>query len=178
MKTQALYGLIAEFTEPAQVLTATQHAYDAGYRQLDAFTPFQVEGLAQALGMRNTGVPIITLLGGITGGLTGYGMQFYAATIHYPLNVGGRPLHSWPAFVPITFELIILFAAVGTALGMFLLNGLPEPHHPVFETPFFEERNQSHFYLCIEARDPLFDREDTQGFLLQQNPAHVWEVPA
>jgi hypothetical protein len=178
MKTDALYGLIAEFTEPAHVLKATEHAYAAGYRRLDAFTPFRVEGLAEALGLRNTGVPIITLLCGITGGLTGYGMQFYAATAHYPLNVGGRPLHSWPAFVPIAFELTVLFAALGTAIGMFLLNGLPRPHHPVFETPFFEERNQSHFYLCIEARDPLFDREGTKSLLLTQNPAHVWEVPA
>jgi hypothetical protein len=178
MKTGVLYGLIAEFTEAAQVLEVARQAYAAGYRRLDAFTPFHVVGLAEALGLRNTRVPLVTLLCGITGGLTGYGMQYYAANIHYPLNVGGRPLHSWPAFVPITFELTVLFAAIGAAVGMFLLNGLPRPHHPVFETPFFEERNQSHFYLCIETRDPLFDREGTQKFLLKQNPAHVWEVPA
>jgi len=178
MKANGLYGLIAEFNEPEQVLVAAQRARAAGYRRLDAFTPYHVEGLAEELGMHSTGVPVITLLCGMTGGLTGYGMQFFAATIHYPLNVGGRPLHSWPAFVPITFELTILFAALGTVIGMLLLNGLPRPHHPVFETPFFETRNQSRFYLCIEARDPLFDPLATQEFLLQQNPAHVWEVPA
>jgi hypothetical protein len=121
---------------------------------------------------------LITLLCALTGGLTGYGMQFYTATIHYPLNVGGRPPHSWPSFVPITFELAVLFAALGTVIGMLLLNGLPRPHHPIFETPFFEERNQSHFYLCVEACDPLFDLEGTRSFLLKQNPANVWEVPA
>jgi hypothetical protein len=180
MKSDALHGLIAEFTDPGQVLAAARQAYAAGYRQLDAYTPFQVEGLAEALGLRNTGVPFITLLCGIAGGLTGYGMEYFAAAIHYPLNVGGRPLHSWPAFIPITFELTVLFAAIGSAVGMFWLNGLPRPHHPVFETPFFEQRNQSHFYLCIETSDPLFDRTRTHGFLLEleQKPAHVWEVPA
>ncbi|MDR3402364.1 MAG: DUF3341 domain-containing protein [Chthoniobacter sp.] len=178
MKDGILYGLIAEFNEPGQVLEATRQARAMGYRRLDAFTPFLVEGLAEELGMQNNGVPLITLLCGIAGGLTGYGMQYFAAAIHYPLNVGGRPLHSWPAFVPITFELTILFAALGTVIGMLLLNGLPRLHHPVFETPFFEERNQSHFYLCIESRDPLFERQGAEDFLLKQNPAHVWEVLA
>lgn len=178
MSAPSLHGLIAEFDEPGPLLEATRRAYAAGYRRLDAYTPFHVEGVVEALGMRNTGVPIITLLCGIIGGLAGYGMQYFAAVIHYPLNVGGRPLHSWPAFVPITFELTILFAALGTVIGMLMLNGLPRHHHPVFEAPFFEERNQSHFYLCIEARDPLFDRDGTQNFLLEQKPTHVWEVPA
>jgi len=178
MNDAPLHGLIAEFIEPAAVLAAARAAHEAGYRRLDAYTPYHVEGLAEAIGMRRTGVPPITLCGGILGALTGYGMQFYAANIHYPLNVGGRPLHSWPAFVPITFELTILFAALGTAVGMFLLNGLPRPHHPVFETPFFEQRNQSHFYLCIETGDPLFDRTKTREFLARQDAGQVWEVPA
>lgn len=178
MKDGGVYGLIAEFEEPEQVLEATRQASAAGYRRMDAYTPFLVEGLAEELGMHKTGVPPITLLFGIVGGLGGYGMQYFAATIHYPINVGGRPLHSWPAFVPITFELTVLFAALGTVIGMLLLNGLPRHHHPVFETPHFEQRNQSHFYLCIEARDPLFDRAGTQDFLLKLKPAHVWEVPA
>lgn len=178
MKMNSLHGLIAEFEEPAQVLAAARQAKAAGYRRVEAYTPYLVEGLAEELGMHNTGVPLICLLCGITGGLTGYGMEYFAAVIHYPINVGGRPLHSWPAFVPITFELTVLFAALGTVIGMLLLNGLPRPHHPVFETPFFEQRNQSHFYLCIEAKDPLFDRAMTEDFLLKQKPAHVWEVPA
>jgi hypothetical protein len=178
MNSAELHGLIAEFDEPQALLNAARQAYAAGYRRLDAYTPFHVDGVVEAIGMHNTGVPIITLLCGIAGGLTGYGMQYFAAAIHYPLNIGGRPLHSWPSFIPITFELTVLFAALGTVIGMLMLNGLPRPHHPVFETPFFEERNQSHFYLCIEARDPLFDRSETQQFLLTQKPANIWEVPA
>ncbi|TCO87229.1 quinol:cytochrome c oxidoreductase membrane protein [Chthoniobacter flavus] len=178
MKENGIYGLIAEFEEPDQVLAAARQARAAGYRRVEAYTPYLVEDLAEELGMHNTGVPLICLLCGITGGLGGYGMEYFAAAIHYPINVGGRPLHSWPAFIPITFELTVLFAALGTVIGMLILNGLPRPHHPVFETPFFEQRNQSHFYLCIEAKDPLFDRTITQEFLLKQKPAHVWEVPA
>jgi hypothetical protein len=96
--------------------------------------------------------------------------------IDYPLNVGGRPLRSWPAFIPVTFELTVLCAALGAVLGMLALNGLPRPHHPIFETPFFVERNQSRFYLCIEATDRQFDKEDTREFLWNQGPAEIWEV--
>ena len=129
-------------------------------------------------GMRRTYVPLCTLLGGIAGGLTGYGMQFYSAAIDYPLNVGGRPLHSWPAFVPITFELTVLFAALSAAISMLAFNGLPRPHHPIFEMPHFEERNASHFYLAIEARDGLFQAEEVRAFLAGQKPGAVWEVEA
>jgi hypothetical protein len=178
MKVNGIYGLIAEFEEPDQVVEAARQARTAGYRRVDAYTPYCVEGLAEELGLHNTGVPLITLVCGIIGGLGGYGMEYFAAVVHYPINVGGRPLHSWPAFIPITFELTVLFAAIGTVIGMLILNGLPRPNHPVFETPFFEQRNQSHFYLCIESKDPLFDRTMTEDFLLKQKPAHVWEVPA
>jgi hypothetical protein len=170
MKDPRLYGLVAEFLEPASLLAATQAARRAHYQKMDAYTPYPVEGLAEALGMRFTGVPLTTLLCGIAGGTLGYGMQFYSAVVDYPLNVGGRPLHSWPAFVPITFELTVLVAACGAALSMLLYNGLPRPHHPIFETPFFRERNASRFYLCIEARDRRFSPDKTRAFLEEQAP--------
>jgi hypothetical protein len=178
MNDAKLYGLIAEFTEPDHLLAAALQAHAEGYRRCDAFTPYHVEGLAEAIGMHRTGVPLVTLICALGGATIGYAMQLYSAAADYPINVGGRPLHSWPAFVPITFELAVLFGAFGTAIGMLLLNGLPRPHHPVFETPFFAERNQSRFYLCIEAADPRFDRMRTEDFLQKQNPAHIWEVPA
>ncbi len=177
MSEPALYGLVAEFLEAEPLLAATRAARKAGYKHMDAYTPYAVEGLGEALGMRFTGVPFCTLLGGIIGGVTGYGMQFYSATVDYPLNVGGRPLHSWPAFVPITFEMTILAAALCGVLSMLIFNGLPRPHHPIFETPFFRERNASRFYLCLEARDRRFDFEKTRTFLANQAPEHIWEVP-
>ena len=128
--------------------------------------------------MRRTWVPLITLLCGVAGGLGGYGMEAYSAVFDYPLNVGGRPLHSWPAFIPVTFELTVLCAALGAVVGMLALNGLPRPHHPIFETPLFAERNQSRFYLCIEATDHLFDRNRTKEFLGNWRPAEIWEVSA
>jgi hypothetical protein len=143
---------------------------------MDAFTPYFVAGVAEQLGVGMTGVPLCTWLCGVIGGVTGYGMQYYSAVRDYPLNVGGRPLHSWPAFIPITFELTVLGAALGAALAMLIFNGLPRLHHPIFETPFFRERNGSHFYLCIEARDRHFDLEKTRAFLAAQSPQHIWEV--
>ena len=177
MKRDELHGIVAEFSEPRALLVAARAAYAKGYRRMDAYTPYPVDDLAESLGMRRTGVPLITLLCGIAGGLGGYGMQAYSAIIDYPLNVGGRPLHSWPAFVPVTFELTVLCAALGAVLGMLVLNGLPRPNHPIFDTPFFAERSQSRFYLCIEARDREFDADETAEFLLSQQPAHIWEVP-
>lgn len=174
----ALHGIIAEFLEPAEVLAATRMAYARGYRRMDAYTPYVVEELAEALGQKTTGVPLVTLLCGLTGGLAGFFMQYYSATVSYPLNVGGRPLDSWPMFVPITFELTILFGALGTALAMFAMNGLPCLHHPVFDTPFFETHSHSRFYLCIEAGDPGFSPEAVREFLAQQHPSAIWEVPA
>lgn len=177
MKPGELYGIVAEFTDPESLLQAARRAYTSGYRRMDAFTPYPVDDLAEAIGMRRTWVPLITLLCGIAGGLGGYGMQAYSAIVDYPLNVGGRPLHSWPAFVPVTFELTVLCAALGAVIGMLALNGLPRPSHPIFETPFFAERNQSRFYLCIEATDRRFDRHGTAEFLRKLQPAEIWEVP-
>ncbi len=177
MKNRALFGLAAEFLGPEPLLAAVRAAREAQYRRMDAYAPYAVEGLGEALGMRFTGVPLATLLCGIGGGATGYAMQLYSAAVDYPLNVGGRPPHSWPAFIPITFELTVLAGAFGAALSMLVFNGLPRLHHPIFDTPFFTERNASRFYLCIEARDRRFDENRTREFLLKQGPEHVWEVP-
>lgn len=173
-----LHGLVAEFSTAEALLAATREARRIGYRNMDAYTPHPVEDLAEALGVTRTGVPLLTLLGGIAGGILALGMQVYSAACDYPLNVGGRPLLSWPAFVPITFELTILGACLAAILGMLALNGLPCPHHPIFETPFFIERNAASYYLCIEAGDALFDLEKTASFLRGQWSQHVWEVPA
>lgn len=174
----AMYGFVAEFLEPKDLLAAVSEARDANYRHMDAYTPYPVEGLAEKLGMKSNLVPFITLVSGIVGGVIAYGMQYYSAVIDYPINVGGRPLHSWPAFVPILFELTILGAAIGAVFSMIFLNGLPRLHHPIFETPFFTARNASRFYLCIEACDPQFEESKTRALLQKQSPAMIWEVRA
>jgi hypothetical protein len=175
MKT-ALYGLLAEFRTPAELLDAVQQTFAEGYRKMDAFSPFPIEGLAEALGRRRTGVPVIVLLGGIAGGTGGYFMQWFALVVDYPLNVGGRPFHSWPAFVPITFELTVLCAALAGVIGMLALNRLPHPHHPLFGTPGFQRASRDRFFLCIETRDAKFDRSATRRFLESLKPESVAEV--
>jgi hypothetical protein len=171
-----LYGIMAEFAQPEQLLAAARAAYRAGYRKMDAYSPYAVEGVAEAIGFTKTRVPLVVLLGGIVGALTAYGMQWYSAAVSYPLNVGGRPLHSWPAFVPITFELTVLFAAIAGLIGMLAMNGLPKPYHPVFNAPEFKLASQTRFFLCIEADDHVFRAEEVREFLLEQSPISVVEV--
>ena len=171
-----LYGLVAEFADADALLRAARGAHGRGFRKMDAYAPCPVEGLAEAVGMHFNGVPILCLLGGLTGAAVAYGMQAFSAIRDYPLNVGGRPLHSWPSFIVITFELTVLFAALAAVLGMLLLNRLPQPHHPIFNTPHFTERNASRFYLCLEALDPCFDRAETHALLDRYAPLHIWEV--
>jgi hypothetical protein len=171
-----LYGLMAEFTHHEALLAAAERTYAEGYRRLDAYTPFPIHGLSEALGRRRTAVPLIVLLGGMTGGLGGYFMQWYAMGIDYPLNIGGRPLHSWPAFIPITFELTILCAALSAIIGMLALNRLPEPYHPVFNVPEFRRASLDRFFLCIEATDPKFNLSDTRAFLESFRPQSIREV--
>jgi hypothetical protein len=156
--------------------SATQQAYADGYRRMDAYTPFPVEGLAEALGLHRTRLPLVVLLGGLVGCIGGFALQYYAAVIDYPINVGGRPLNSWPAFVPVTFETTILCAALAAVLGMLALNGLPMPYHPVFNVPRFELATRDHFFLCIEATDPRFDRQGTRQFLERLGSREVTEV--
>ena len=160
-----LYGLMAEFVDPNDLIAAARGAHAAGYRKMDAYSPFPVEGLAEALGLRDHRLPRIVLIGGLIGGTAGYLLQYYVSVIAYPLNIGGRPLHSWPAFIPVTFETTVLVAALSAVLGMLALNGLPMPYHPVFNVPRFALATRDRFFLCIEATDPKFDREETQRFL-------------
>jgi Protein of unknown function (DUF3341). len=173
---KSLHGVMAEFEEAEDVLAATQRAWAAGYRRMDAYSPFPVEGLAEALGRDFSLVPLITLAGGMIGGLGGYFMQWYAMARLYPLNVGGRPLNSWPNFIPVTFELTILVASISAVTAMILLNRLPQPNHPVFNVPEFERASIDRFFLCIEARDAKFDREQTRKFLESLKPLKVTEV--
>jgi len=167
---------MAEFDEPEQILKAANAAYQNGYRKMEAYSPYEVHGLAEAIGFHKTRVPLVVLIGGICGGLTAYGMQWFSAVLHYPLNVGGRPLHSWPSFIPITFELTVLFASIFAVVGMLAMNGLPKPYHPVFNAPGFKLASQTHFFLCIEADDPKFREDEVRAFLLSQFPVSVTEV--
>lgn len=170
------YGLMAVFQSPEELLAAARAAREAGYRQMDAYTPFPIDGLAEALGAEPSRMPLIMLLGGIAGAIGGYGLQAYAMAVNYPLNVGGRPLNSWPAFIPITFELTVLSAALVGVIGMLALNGLPRPYHPVFNAAGFDLSTPERFYLCIQAQDPAFSPEETRRFLLGLNPKEVADV--
>jgi hypothetical protein len=171
-----LYGLLAEFEEAEDLLEAARQTTEAGYVRKDAYTPFPVDGLARALGFERPRVSLIVLLGGISGGLIGYGLQYFAFVYNYPINIGGRPAHAWPAFIPVTFELTILGGAIAAVLGMLALNRLPEPHHPLFNAERFELASRSRFFLCIEARDPKFDLGETRRFLESLEPREVVEV--
>jgi Protein of unknown function (DUF3341) len=171
-----IYGLLAEFDSAAGLVAAARRTRDEGYRHTDAYSPFPVEELAEALGVRPTRLPLVVLLGGLAGGLGGYFMQWYSAVFDYPLNVGGRPLHSWPAFIPVTFEMTILIAALAAVLGMLALNGLPMPYHPVFNVPRFALASRDRFFLLVEATDPKFDREATRRFLEGLAPREVSDV--
>ena len=172
-----IYGVMAEFETAEQVLAATRRARQEGYGQMDAYTPYPVEGLAEELGLKRTRVPFVVLAAGLVGAATGFLMQYWSMAVDYPFNVGGRPHNSWPVFIPITFEVMVLVASLAALLGMFFLNGLPRPHHPVFNAPRFVHASQDRFFLCIEATDPRFDRQGTRQFLIGLNPFEVVEVP-
>jgi len=171
-----IYGLMAEFEHAEQLVDAGRQTREAGYRHIDAYTPFPIHDLPEAIGFRRTRLPLIVFVGGLLGALTGYLMQYYAAAVAYPINVGGRPLHSWPMFIPITFELTVLFAALSAVLGMLALNGLPQPYHPAFNVPRFALASRDRFFLIIEARDPKFDRDRTREFLVSLKPHDVFDV--
>lgn len=172
-----LYGLLAEFTTPQALLAAANAARGHGYTRMDAYSPFPVDGLARALGQRRSRLPLVFLLGGIAGGSGGYFMQWYAMVISYPLNVAGRPFHSWPSFVPVTFELTILIAALSGVLGLFLAMKLPKPHHPIFNASEFERATDDRFFLCLESTDPQFSLEAARHFLEGMEPERIMEVP-
>lgn len=173
----ALYGLLAEFETPTDLVVAAKSAYAAGYRKMDAYSPYPIEEASEAIGFHKTRVPLIVLLGGILGGCAGYALQYWINVISYPLNIGGRPYHSWPAFIVPTFEMTVLFAGLSGVFGMFALNGLPMPYHPLFNVDRFSTVTRDRFFLCIEAADPNFDLVNTQEFLLKMKPLSLSEVP-
>ncbi|MBA3961079.1 MAG: DUF3341 domain-containing protein [Chthoniobacterales bacterium] len=175
MSEDWVYGLVAEFESDAQLMRAAEETYAKGYRKIDGFTPFPIEGLGKALGKSNR-IPLLVLLAGILGGCSAYFMEWFANVVSYPLNIGGRPLHSWPAFIPITFELTVLGAALTAFFSVFVLSGLPKPYHPMFNLPEFERASQDRFFLCIETVDPQFDPVRTRLFLETLRPLMVKEV--
>jgi hypothetical protein len=174
--TPALHGLLAEFHDPSTLVAASRRARDAGYRQMDAYSPFPIEELHEALGLAHTKLPYLVFGGGLLGACAGYFLAYWVSSIAYPLNVGGRPLHSMPAFVPVTFEMTILLAAITAVFGMLALNGLPTLYHPLFNAPRFALASRDRFFLCIEARDPKFDRRATREFLEGLGAHEVSEV--
>jgi hypothetical protein len=175
-KSPAIYGLMAEFEDPNALVAAARRARHEGYRRMDAYSPFPIEELHEALGMHHTRLPLIVLIGGLIGCIGGYSLQYWVSAIAFPLNVGGKPYHSWPAFIPVTFECTILAAALSAVLGMLALNGLPMPYHPVFNVPRFALASRNRFFLCIEAKDPKFDLEATRRFLETLDPREVSTV--
>ncbi len=178
MNKTPTYGLMAEFESTEDLLSAAQRTYAEGYRKMDAYTPFPVEGLAEAIGFHKTYVPLVCLIGGLTGCLGGFFLQWWPNVIGYPLNIGGKPHNSWPSFIPITFELTVLVAGLATVFGMLALNGLPTPYHPVFNTPRFELATRNRFFLCIKARDAKFDAQKTREFLQSLNAREVQDIEA
>ncbi len=176
IKRPDIYGLMAEFDAPEKLLAAAERAKKAGYHDMDAFTPFPMEELTEALGIRHTKLPLFVLCCGLTGMLVGFFFQYWVHVIEYPLNIGGRPLNSWPQWIPVTFELTILFSAFGAVVGMIFRNGLPRPVHPVFNVDRFELATKDKFFLCIEAIDPKFDKEKTRKFLESLKPDHIFVV--
>src|SRR4051794_27965332 len=177
MKTpSAVYGLMAEFDDPVSLVAAAERARHEGYRCMDAYSPFPIEELHEALGSDHTRLPLIVLIGGLVGCIGGYSLEYWVSVIAYPVNIGGKPFHSWPAFIPVTFECTILVAALSAVLGMLALNGLPQPYHPVFNVPRFALASRNRFFLCIESIDPSFDLEATRRFLETLSPREVTTV--
>jgi hypothetical protein len=173
---ERLHGLLGEFETPGDLIEAARRAREAGYRSLDAYTPYPIHELAEALQLPRTKLPVIVFVGGALGCATALAMQWFSSAVHYPINVGGRPLASWPSFIPITFELTVLFAAIAAVLGMLGLNGLPMPYHPVFNVPRFALASRDRFFLAVESRDPLFELPKTADFLKGLGAREVTEV--
>ena len=178
MKRTSIYGMMAEFDTPGDLVSAARRTYEAGYKKIDAYTPFPIEELSEAIGFHRNSVPLVVLIGGILGGCSGFGLQYWIHVINYPINVGGRPLNSWPAFIVVTFEMTILFAGIFAVLGMLALNGLPMPYHPVFNVPRFAFASKDRFFLIIFSSDPKYDAASTRRFLESLAPRSIAEVPS
>src|SRR3954453_3515892 len=176
MQIAPLYGLMAEFESSTDILVAAKKAYAAGYRKMDAYSPQPVHGLAEAIGFEKNQVALVCLVGGLLGLATAYALQYWINLIAYPLNIGGRPFHSWPSFIIVTFELTILFGGLAAALGMLAMNGLPMPYHPVFNVPTFAFAPRDRFFLGIDSIDPKFDMSVPRRFLEELQPHSISEV--
>jgi hypothetical protein len=174
---EGLYGVVAEFNDPQTLLDAAVAVREQGYTSIDAFSPFPIHGLAEAIGFHKSRLSLIVLIMGLLGGAGGFFMQWYANVVAYPLNIGGKPLNSWPAWIPITFECAILLAALGAVFGMLALNGLPMPYHPVFNVRRFDSASRDKFFLVIQARDPRFKLEEARSLLQTLGPREVTDVP-
>jgi hypothetical protein len=178
MNDASTYGLMAEFDSAQELVAAAHKTHAAGYQKIDAYSPFPIEGLADAIGFHKNSVAFLVLVGGIIGGLSGYALQYWVSTIAYPVNIGGRPDHSWPSFIIVTFELTILFAGLAAAFGMLALNGLPQPYHPVFNVAAFTKASDNKFFLVVFSTDPKYDGARTREFLKGLAPRAVSEVPS
>jgi hypothetical protein len=176
-KKQLIYGMLAEFDSEEAVLEAAHKVHEAGYLRVEAYSPFAVDGLADALGKSSTKIAVVTFWCGLCGAALGFGMCYYANVISYRWNVGGRPPNSWPAWIPITFELMVLGASLGAVLSMIVFNGLPQPYHPVFNAPQFERASKDRFFICVEAKDPKYDPAQVRTFFEALQPLSVVEVP-
>ena len=177
MRDPRIYGLMAEFGNVNDAITAARKTTAAGYRKIDAYSPFPVEELSEAIGFHKNGVALICLIGGLLGGTAAYTLQWWINTISYPVNIGGRPLHSWPSFIVVTFEMTILFSGLSAVFGMLALNGLPMPYHPVFNVPRFAFATKDRFFLIVFASDPKYDSEQTHRFLESLGGRAISEVP-
>jgi hypothetical protein len=176
-RIEGLYGVIGEFADAQSLLDAANAARERGYTDTDAFSPFPIHGLAEAVGFHKSRLSIVVLTMGAIGGIGGFFMQWYANVIAYPLNIGGKPYNSWPAWIPITFECTILLAALGAVFGMLALNGLPMPYHPVFNVRRFDQASRDKFFLVIQARDPKFELDEVRDFFDTLNPREIVDVP-
>jgi len=177
VKRTPSYGLLAEFDSPAALVKAAEQTHAAGYIKIDAYSPLPIEGLAEAIGFHHDLVPLVTLIGAIIGGTTGYLMQYWINVINYPLNIGGKPFHSWPSFIIVTFEMTILFGGISAVFGMLALNGLPMPYHPVFNVARFAMASKDRFFLIVFASDKKYDDVKTREFLEGLGPKTLVEVP-
>jgi hypothetical protein len=171
-----LYGVMGEFENPSDLVAAARRVYSLGYRRINGYSPYPIEELSEAIGFTHTSLPLIVLIGGVLGGLGGFFMQYWIEVIDYPLNVGGKPFNSWPAFIPITFEMTVLFAAFAAVLGMLVLNKLPQPYHPVFNAPNFALATRDRFFLAIEANDPKFNHAEVVELLKSLDALEVNDV--
>ena len=171
-----LYGVIAEFEGPNELVHAARRVYEAGYRRINGYSPYPIEELSEAIGFTHTSLPLIVFIGGLVGGIGGFFMQYWIEVLNYPINVGGKPYNSWPAFIPITFEMTVLVAAFSAVLGMLILNKLPQPYHPVFNLPNFALATRDRFFLAVEANDPKFNHSEVVDLLKSLNAVAVNDV--